>query len=118
MRARRAAPVWSDVDVCVARRRVRRRCSARTASGKSTLLKALLGLLPLARGSGTVLGRRAGRRPNGEIGYLPQRRSFDAAARIRGVDVVRLGLDGDRWGVPLPLPLGAARGARGRRASG
>ena len=28
------------------------------------------------------------------IGYLPQRRSFDASLRIRGIDVVRLGLDG------------------------
>src|SRR5207302_9942188 len=37
-----------------------------------------------------------------DIGYLPQRRSFDPAMRVRGVDVVRLGLDGDRWGVPLP----------------
>ena len=27
--------------------------------------------------------------------------------RVRGVDVVRLGFDGDRWGVPLPW--GAAR---------
>src|SRR5262249_15186283 len=36
------------------------------------------------------------------MGYLPQRRSFDAGLRVRGVDVVGLGADGDRWGVPLP----------------
>ena len=52
-------------------------------------------------------GRDAGARPGAgrgrsDIGYLPQRRSFDPSLRIRGVDVVRLGLDGDRWGVPLP----------------
>ncbi len=47
------------------------------------------------------------------IGYLPQRRSFDADTRIRGVDMVRLGLDGARWGLPLPPALSRAeRGAR------
>src|SRR5207248_10324578 len=35
------------------------------------------------------------------LGYLPQRRHFDASIRIRGVDLVRLGLDGTRWGLPL-----------------
>src|SRR5205823_5579567 len=39
---------------------------------------------------------------SGLIGYLPQRRSFDAALRIRGIDIVRLGVSGARWGVPLP----------------
>ena len=72
-------------------------------AGKSTLLKVVLGLLPLSRGSVRVLGRPPGH-GNAAIGYLPQRRSFDASTRIRGVDLVRLGLDGDRWGVPLPRP--------------
>jgi zinc/manganese transport system ATP-binding protein len=48
------------------------------------------------------------------IGYLPQRRSFDANLRIRGIDVVRMGLDGDRWGVPLPFPSARRRAARAR----
>jgi zinc/manganese transport system ATP-binding protein len=69
--------------------------------GKSTLLKAILGLVPLSAGTVRLLGRAPGQ-ANQEIGYLPQRRSFDPALRIRGVDVVRLGLDGHRWGVPLP----------------
>ena len=69
--------------------------------GKSTLVKAVLGLIPLAAGSVTVAGRPPGA-GNDQVGYLPQRRSFDPGLRIRGVDVVRLGLDGDRWGVPLP----------------
>jgi zinc/manganese transport system ATP-binding protein len=47
-----------------------------------------------------VLGRPAGE-TRAAIGYLPQRRSFDAGLRVRGVDLVRLGLDGDRWGVPV-----------------
>lgn len=69
--------------------------------GKSTLVKAALGLVPLAAGSATILGRAPGRAGR-DIGYLPQRRSFDAGLRVRGVDVVGLGADGDRWGVPLP----------------
>jgi zinc/manganese transport system ATP-binding protein len=81
--------------------------------GKSTLLKAILGLVPLAGGRITVLGEPAGR-ANHQIGYLPQRRSFDASLRIRGVDIVRLGLDGDRWGLPLPGRRSRAAAARVR----
>jgi zinc/manganese transport system ATP-binding protein len=85
-------------------------------AGKTTLLQVILGLLDLSRGSATVLGAAPGRRNQG-IGYLPQRRSFDATSRIRGVDVVRLGLDGCRFGFPLP-PVGrfgaAERQARSR----
>ncbi len=77
--------------------------------GKSTLLKAILGLLPLTSGTIDVLGAAPGRR-SADVGYLPQRRAFDTATRIRGIDVVRLGWDGDRWGVPL------VRGQRAREA--
>jgi zinc/manganese transport system ATP-binding protein len=80
--------------------------------GKSTLLKAVLGLVPVSGGQVAVLGQRPGR-GNAAIGYLPQRRAFDPGTRIRGVDIVRLGLDGDRWGTPLP---GWLRGAKGRLA--
>ena len=69
-------------------------------SGKTTLLRVLLGELPLARGEARVLGGARGAQ-NGSIGYLPQRRHFDVATPIRGVDLVRLGLDGARWGLPL-----------------
>ncbi|WP_433559093.1 metal ABC transporter ATP-binding protein [Pseudonocardia xinjiangensis] len=77
-------------------------------AGKSTLIKTLLGLVPISSGEVTVLGSRPGRR-NAAIGYLPQRRAFDAGVRIRGTDIVRLGWDGDRWGVPLPRPLSGRR---------
>jgi zinc/manganese transport system ATP-binding protein len=79
--------------------------------GKSTLLKAVLGLIPLASGDMRVLGERAGEQ-NARIGYLPQRRAFDPSTRIRGVDIVRLGLDGDRWGVPLPALFGGEQADR------
>ena len=80
-------------------------------AGKSTFLRMLLGLHPVPDGSLRVLGDRPGRR-NHEIGYLPQRRSFDASVRIRGVDLVRLGIDGHRWGTPLPLVRRLVGGAR------
>ena len=83
-------------------------------SGKSTLIKAVLGVLPLAAGRVAVLGRPPGE-AGGDIGYLPQRRSFDPSMRVRGIDVVRLGADGDRWGVPLPW--GSTRRARDARVA-
>jgi zinc/manganese transport system ATP-binding protein len=86
-------------------------------AGKSTFLRMLLGLHPVAGGSLEVLGDRPGRR-NHDIGYLPQRRSFDPSVRIRGVDVVRLGIDGHRWGTPVPVLgrlLGRDRGDGQRR---
>jgi zinc/manganese transport system ATP-binding protein len=92
--------VWHDVSLEVERGEFVAVLGSNGA-GKSTLLKVALGVLPLRAGTATVLGRAPGD-ANAEIGYLPQRRSWDASSRIRGVDVVRLGLDGARWGVPLP----------------
>ncbi|MFC4035969.1 metal ABC transporter ATP-binding protein [Streptomyces polygonati] len=80
--------------------------------GKSTLIKAVLGLVPTSAGEIKVLGQRPGQLAQ-SVGYLPQRRSFDAGLRIRGLDIVRLGWDGDRWGLPGP---GSARAARARIA--
>jgi zinc/manganese transport system ATP-binding protein len=83
-------------------------------AGKSTLLKAILGLIPLTRGTISVLGHPA-RRGNAAIGYVPQRRHFEADVRVRGRSMVRLGLDGRNWGLPLPfLQPGRAREATRR----
>ncbi len=71
-------------------------------SGKSTLVKAILGLIPLSAGTIAVFGQPA-RSGHPDIGYVPQRRSFDADVHIRGRDIVRMGLDGARWGLPLPF---------------
>jgi zinc/manganese transport system ATP-binding protein len=79
--------------------------------GKSTLVKAALGLVPLSSGSAVVLGQPPGHAGR-DIGYLPQRRSFDKGLRVRGIDVVRLGADGDRWGTPMP---GITRFSKSRR---
>ncbi|WP_225849288.1 metal ABC transporter ATP-binding protein [Streptomyces sp. HPF1205] len=82
--------------------------------GKSTLVKLLLGVLPPAAGEVRVLGGVPGRAGD-RVGYLPQRRSFDASLRLRGIDVVRLGWDGDRWGLPVPWAAGR-KAARDRIA--
>src|SRR5438105_3202515 len=100
-------PLWSGVDLDIA-------AGTFTAIlgpngvGKSTLLRVMLGLQPLAAGTASGLDEPAGRARH-RIGYVPQRKSFDRTLRIRGIDVVRLGLEGGRWGVPLP-------GAKARQA--
>ena len=92
--------VWRGVDLSVATGEFVAILGPNGA-GKSTLLKALLGVLPLTEGRAQVFGKPV-RRGNDEVGYLPQRRRFDPDLRVRAVDLVRLGLDGARWGVPIP----------------
>jgi zinc/manganese transport system ATP-binding protein len=82
-------------------------------AGKSTLLRVLLGLQPLVAGEVRVFGAPAGA-SNRSIGYLPQRRAFGESTPIRGRDLVRLGLDGHRWGFPVP---GARRWSARERAA-
>jgi zinc/manganese transport system ATP-binding protein len=95
-------PVWSGVDLVV-RPGEFVAVLGSNGSGKSTLLRAILGLVETMPGAVSVLGGPAGG-ANREIGYLPQRHGFDdSTLPIRGVDLVRLGLDGSSWGVPLPI---------------
>jgi zinc/manganese transport system ATP-binding protein len=72
-------------------------------SGKTSLVKVLLGLSSLSSGSVQVCGAPP-KRGSSIIGYIPQQRGFDRDVPIRGIDLVRLGLDGHRWGFPLPNP--------------
>jgi zinc/manganese transport system ATP-binding protein len=100
--------LWSGVDLTVAAGEFVSILGP-NGVGKSTLVKVILGIQP-ASGELAVLGGRPGN-ANHQIGYLPQRRNFDPSVRVRGVDVVRLGYDGDRWGLPLPLPRRLGRRA-------
>lgn len=66
-------------------------------TGKTSLLKVLLGQVPLSAGTVTVSGRpvTAG---SERIGYVPQHRSLGRGLSLRGSDLVALGYDGHRWG--------------------
>jgi zinc/manganese transport system ATP-binding protein len=99
--------VWSGVDLSVGSSEFVAILGPNGA-GKSTLLKAVLGVVPLSEGSIRLFGKPV-RRGNDAVGYLPQRRRFDPDLRIRAGDLVRLGLDGDRWGLPLPSTEHARR---------
>jgi len=70
-------------------------------AGKSTLLRVILGLLSPSQGSVHVFGRPA-RKGDRLIGYVPQKVFLDPNTPLRGRDLVALGLDGHRWGIPLP----------------
>jgi len=70
-------------------------------SGKTSLLRVVLGLAGLRAGSVEVLGQ-APRRGNPAIGYVPQAQALDRDLPLRGRDLVRLGLDGHRWGIGRP----------------
>jgi zinc/manganese transport system ATP-binding protein len=94
--------IWSAISITVERGRFVAVLGP-NGSGKSTFIRAVLGQQQLSAGTASVLGGRPGE-ANALIGYLPQRRSFDESTRIRGIDLVRLGLDGARWGLPLPGP--------------
>jgi zinc/manganese transport system ATP-binding protein len=70
-------------------------------SGKTSLLRAILGQYQLASGEIRFLGTPV-RRGDRRIGYIPQQRLADEGAALRGRDLVALGVDGHRWGVGLP----------------
>jgi zinc/manganese transport system ATP-binding protein len=74
-------------------------------SGKTSLLRAILGEQALSTGTIRVAGRPV-RRGGRQVAYVPQRVSIDQVTPIRARDLVRLGLDGHRWGPGL---LTAAR---------
>jgi zinc/manganese transport system ATP-binding protein len=77
-------------------------------AGKTSLLRVLLGLLPLAEGEVEILGERP-RRGRRSVGYVPQRRTLDPDLNVRGRDLVSLGVDGTRWGIPLPTAAARRR---------
>ncbi|WP_424448476.1 metal ABC transporter ATP-binding protein [Microbacterium arborescens] len=73
-----------------------------SGSGKTTLLRAILGLERLSEGSITALGRSVRSRGNRSIGYLPQARPLPRDTALRARDLIALGVDGHRFGLPLP----------------
>ncbi|HEV7453319.1 MAG TPA: metal ABC transporter ATP-binding protein [Pseudonocardiaceae bacterium] len=77
-------------------------------SGKTSLLRVLLGLQPLSAGTVAIHGQPV-RRGHRTVGYIPQQRALDPTLTLRGRDLVGLGLDGHRWGFGLPSARRRAR---------
>ncbi len=70
-------------------------------AGKTSLLRAILGTQALTGGSIELLGAPV-RRGHRLVGYVPQQRLADRGTPLRARDFVGLGLDGHRFGLPLP----------------
>lgn len=66
-------------------------------AGKTTLLRVLLGLQRELTGSVRIAGGESTTR----VGYLPQKVLLDPDLPLRARDVVALGLDGAKLGIPL-----------------
>jgi zinc/manganese transport system ATP-binding protein len=80
-------------------------------AGKTTLFRVILGLQATSSGRVLVGGPahpREHARRHGLIGYVPQKFMFDPDVPLRARDLVGLGIDAQRLGVPRP--------SRGRRA--
>ena len=99
--------VWSGLDLDVAPGEIVAVLGP-NGSGKTSLVRTLLGQQALTGGRLEVLGRPP-RRGSPHIGYVPQQRMVDPTTPVRARDLVRNGLDGHRWGIPLPRRAVRAR---------
>jgi zinc/manganese transport system ATP-binding protein len=70
-------------------------------SGKTTLFRAILGLQAVSTGRVRLDGRPRARR-NPLIGYVPQKFLLDPDMPLRARDLVGLGIDAHRFGIPRP----------------
>lgn len=77
-------------------------------SGKTVLLQAILGQLKLSGGSIELFGKEVAKGSR-KIGYIPQHRQADSSLPLRAKDLIRMGLDGHRFGLPLPSKSSSAR---------
>jgi zinc/manganese transport system ATP-binding protein len=77
-------------------------------SGKTTLLRTILGFETPSAGE-VRIGGIAGARGRNSVGYVPQKIMLDPDMPLRARDLVALGLDGNRLGLPLPSRARARR---------
>jgi zinc/manganese transport system ATP-binding protein len=75
-------------------------------AGKTTILRVILGLLAPSAGTVTVAGAPLGghrrHRRGSVVGYVPQKLLIEPDMPLRVRDVVALGIDGHKLGVPFP----------------
>ncbi|MET0479739.1 MAG: ATP-binding cassette domain-containing protein [Mycetocola sp.] len=91
--------LWKDLDLDV--------CSGEflavlgpNGSGKTSLLKTILGQQHLDAGTIRFDGH-AVRRGDRRIGYIPQQKLIPGGTPMRGRDLVALGVNGHRFGLPI-----------------
>ncbi len=86
-------------------------------SGKTTLFRLLLGLHEPLEGSVRVLGTKP-ERGNPKIGYVPQNHPISSEINVEVLELVRLGVDGTRWGFHLLCKGDRAIAREALRAAG
>ena len=92
--------LWSGLDLDVAAGEFIAVLGA-NGSGKTSLMRAILGLQPITGGTVEVAGRPV-RRGSSAVGYVPQQQRADPLTPMRARDFVAQGLTGHRWGTGLP----------------
>lgn len=68
-------------------------------SGKTTFMKALLGIIPYAKGKITILGQPP-QKARRQIGYIPQYRDMESF-RLKGRDFIATCIRGHKLGLPF-----------------
>src|SRR5699024_9056537 len=96
----RGRELWRDLDLGLTRGEFVAVLGP-SGSGKTSLLRAILGLQRLASGRVRVGGAPV-RRGSRRVGYIPQQRPFGLGANLRARDLVALGVNGTRFGAPVP----------------
>jgi zinc/manganese transport system ATP-binding protein len=75
-------------------------------AGKTTILRVILGLQAPTAGTVIISGKPRGEggrsRAGSLVGYVPQKLLIEPDMPLRVRDVVALGIDGNRLGIPLP----------------
>lgn len=95
-------PLWSDLELQVAPGEFVAVLGG-NGSGKTTLLRAILGQQRLDSGVIEVGGQPV-HGGNRRIGYIPQQKLVPPGTPLRGRDLVTLGVDGHRFGLPIVTP--------------
>ena len=96
----RGRELWSGLDLTVAPGEFVAVLGP-SGSGKTTLLRAILGLQELSAGEVRVAGVAA-QRGDRRIGYIPQQRPLPPGTSLRARDLVAMGVNGTRFGLPIP----------------
>jgi zinc/manganese transport system ATP-binding protein len=69
-------------------------------TGKTSLLKTILGQQKLTSGTIEFLGKPV-TRGSREIGYIPQQKLLEQGTPLRARDLVTFGVNGGKWGPPI-----------------